>query len=444
MLFIVFSFLEKSSVRLTQILFPHKILLGIIACSTLIGWGTEAADRQAPALNRTISVPLDYKTPLLGHATLSFELGAPYDKSKPTLFIIADAQQFYVRHGAVAQLQQTLFGDAFNVVGIITRGSTQEFINAAFNKNKQIDWTKAWRIFNSEQWVEDIESVRRSVVGSGGKIFLYGRSGGAYLVHQYLAKYGTHVRRAFTQTPVNPFLNRELHISLDKFWEELGTQDRSLQAALGQALKQHPDERIGILLALQRQHFYVAADKLPAARAKLIRSLAEGDMRNYKQAEKEYEVEGVLKLSQSPEIIPQNVRVLELIYPSGAFQKIGGEAVYPLLETQHYFLQPLLTLLAEGKIAVPAFDTSPAHSLVTEVFVLAARWDEAVDYRTAIAFAYLYPHHHLFIADDNHVLARLANSGASNRLAQAFMKSGLNAPGFESALDASKAYRWSE
>lgn len=421
-----------------------ELLCGIVTCCALVCCFTQTAYGQPPALNRTINVPLDHNNPELGQAALSFEFGAPYDKLKPTVFIIADGQQFYVRHGAVAQLQQTLFGDTFNVVGIITRGSTQAFIKAALDKNDQPDWAKAWRIFNSEQWVEDIESVRRSVVGRDGKILLYGRSGGAYLVHQYLAKYGTHVRRAFTQSPVNPFLNRELNISLDRFWEELGTQDRSLQAALLQALKRHDDERTGILLALQRQHFYVAADKLPAARAELIRSLAEGDTRKYEQAKKEYEVDGVLKLSRSPEIIPQNVRVLELIYPSGAFQKVGGQAIYPLLETQQHFIKPLLDLLAEGKIAAPAFDGLPAHSLATEVFVLAARWDEAVDYRTAIALAYLYPHHHLFIADDNHVFTRLTDGGVSSRLVQAFMKSGLNGPEFENALDESKAYRWGE
>lgn len=422
----------------------HNLAYRIIACALLMGGAAQVIYGQTPPLGRTINVPLDYKNPKLGRAPLYFEFGAPYEKSKPTIFIIADGQQFYVRRGAVAQLQQALFGDAFNVVGIVTRGSTQEFIKATLDGSGQPDWAKAWRIFNSAQWINDIESVRRSVVGDKGKVLLYGRSGGAYLIHQYLAKYGSHVQRAFTQSVVNPLLNRELNIPLDTFWEELGAQDPSLQTALRQALDQHPGERIEILLALQRQHFYVAADKLPAARAELIHTLAASDMRKYEEAKKEYEVEGVMKLSESPEIIPQDVRVLEFLYPSGAFQRIGGEGIYPLLETQHHFISPLLTLLAEGKIDLPAFDTLPAHSLAAEVFVLAGRWDEAVDYRTAIALAYLYPRHHLFIADDNHVLGKLTESGTSSRLIQAFMKFGLDGPEFKSALDASKAHRWTE
>lgn len=159
-------------------------LYTVIVCSITIGWGIGATYGQAPSLSRTINVPLDYQHPKLGRAPLSFEFGTPFDKSKPTVFIIADAQQFYVRRGGIAQLQQAIFGDAFNVVGIVGRGGTQEFIKATLDVASQPDWAKAWQVFNSDQWIGDIDSVRKAVVGDKGKILLYGRSGGAYLVHQ--------------------------------------------------------------------------------------------------------------------------------------------------------------------------------------------------------------------------------------------------------------------
>src|ERR1700687_4165061 len=93
-----------------------------------IGWGAKASAQQAPPLGQTITVPLDYKTPNLGSRSLYFEFGAPYEGTKPTVFIIADAQQFYVRRGEVPNLQRALSGDAFNVIGIVGRGSSQEFI----------------------------------------------------------------------------------------------------------------------------------------------------------------------------------------------------------------------------------------------------------------------------------------------------------------------------
>ena len=419
-------------------------LHAIVVCSIAMGWGAGATYGQTPSLSRTINVPLDYQQPKLGRAPLSFEFGAPYDKSKLTVFIIADGQQFYVRQGAVAEFQKELFGDAFNVVGIVTRGTTQEFIKASLDANKQPDWASAWRIFNSQQWIEDIESVRREVVGEKGKILLYGRSGGAYLVHQYLAKYGSHVQRAFTQSAVNPTLNHELGIDIERFWDELGTQDSSLQPLLRKALEGFPHDRIKILMALQRQHFYVPAERLPTARAELIRTLANGDRGVYEQALNDYEVNTIIKLSESSEIIPQDVRVLELIYPSGAFRKLDEATVQPLIETQYHFIKPLISLVQAGKIPAPTFDLSAAHHLDTEVFILAGRYDEAVDYRTSIALAYLYPRHQLFVADDNHVFSKLTESGLSNRLIQSFLRFGLGSSELQATMAAAESYRWRE
>lgn len=419
-------------------------LYGVIVCGILVGLGAQPTYGQASALSRTINVPLDYQNLKLGPAPLSFEFGAPFNKSKPTVFVIADGQQFYVRHGAVAQLQQTLFGDAFNVVGIITRGSTKEFIKATLDTNNQPDWARAWRIFNSDQWIEDIESIRREVLGDKGKVLLYGRSGGAYLVHQYLTKYGAHVLRAFTQSAVNPSLNRELGIDIERFAGELDSQDPNLQPMLREALARYPGDRIKILMALQRQHFYVPGEKLPAARAELIRTLASGDRGFYEQVLKEYEVDSIIKLSESPDIIPQDVRVLELIYPSGAFRKLDGATVQPLIETQYYFTRPLISLVEAGRIPAPAFSFTAAYRLGTEVFILAARGDEAVDYRTSIALASRYPRHQLFIADDNHVFARLTANGLSSRLLQSFLRFGLDSSELQSAMEAAEPYRWAE
>ena len=394
-------------------------------------------------LGRTIQVPLS-RDRALGERSLYFEFGAPYDNRKPVILVIADGQQFYVRKDSVKALQEKLFGDAFNVVGIVTRGSTPEFIQATLGPKGQPDWLKAWQIFNSDQWIDDIETVRKAIVGEHGSVFLYGRSGGAYLVHQYLAKYGEHVLRAFTQSAVNPFIVHDLGIGLDRFWSELGMQDSKLQSLLLNALAQHPDERIKILMTLQRQHFYVSADKINAARTDLIQALAKGEMSTYETARKEYEVDDVVKMSESSDIIPQNIRVLELIYPSGAFQSLDDGALYPLIETQHYFLEPLLSLLNAGQIQLPRFDDSAAHKSQTEVFILAGRWDEAVDYRTSIAFAYGYPKHQLFIADDNHVFSKLSETRVDRQLVQSFFKGGLGSPEFQKEISNAKQYRWIE
>lgn len=63
---------------------------------------------QEENLFKTINVPIDYVNQNKGFTTVSYEFGADFSENKPTVFIIADAQQFYVRKGTIANLQTTL------------------------------------------------------------------------------------------------------------------------------------------------------------------------------------------------------------------------------------------------------------------------------------------------------------------------------------------------
>jgi pimeloyl-ACP methyl ester carboxylesterase len=203
----------------------------------------------------SIAVPVDHfdaHSPIL---PLTYELGASFDAKKPTMIVVEDGQQFYVRAGAAAQLQDKIFGPHVNVVGLIPRGSTPAFAQAFSKNGTGTDWVRAWTVFRSEQWTEDIEQVRRHLLGADGKVALYGRSGGAYLVHQYLTKYGRFVSRAFTQSAVNPIIVRELKLSIDDYWNDLGQEDASLQRSQLSALDHFPDQRETVLLVLQDNIF---------------------------------------------------------------------------------------------------------------------------------------------------------------------------------------------
>ena len=423
--------------------FNWALWLAIMAANCLLAT-TACPQQSAPGLGRTIQVPLDYEKPKLGKGSIYFELGAPFDQSKPVVFLIADGQQFYVTRGSIANWQKSIFGPDFNVVGIVGRGFSESFTKAALDPNGQPDWSRAWQIFNSGQWIEDIESVRKSVVGKNGKILLYGASGGATLVHEYLMKHGSHVARAYTESAAAPILNCELGISIDRFWDELGAEEPGLRPMLLNALKQHPTERTGILMALQRQHFFVPSEKLSTARAELIRALAKDDMKYLESAKKEYQVDAILGLFNSQTGMPISVRELEFIYPTGAFEKLREDRVDPYLESESVFLKRLVDLIKAGKIRPPGFNLSAGHNVNTEVFILAGRRDEAVDYRTSIALAYGYPRHQLFLADDNHVFAKLSASGLHTTLLRTFLKYGFDSSELKDILMRAEAYRWKE
>src|SRR5262249_49168921 len=158
------------------------------------------------------TVPIDHEAPEKGALSIDYEFGAPFDPAKPTVIVVADAQQFYVRKGAMAEIQKTDFGPEFNVVGVIGRGTSRAFIEKTLGTDGKPDWALAWRIFRAEQWIEDIDAVRKAVVGDEGMVSLYGASGGSRLVQQFLARHGRHVARAYMASPLNPFAVGELRL----------------------------------------------------------------------------------------------------------------------------------------------------------------------------------------------------------------------------------------
>lgn len=413
-------------------------------CLALVAIGPPSAKAQDSSIGRTIGVPIDRGTPELGSAQLYYELGYPYDPVKPTLFVIVDGQEFYLRRGTVKALQDSLFGGGFNVVGIPGRGADDTFAKACQDANGKTDWAKAWRVFNSSEWIEDIEAVRRAVVGQNDNILLYGSSGGANLVHEYLAKYGAHVTRVFTEAAGSPFLNRELRIGLDTFWKETEAFDPKLLDELRTGLDKFSGDRLEILLTLQRQHFFLPPEKLMPARAELIRALANGDRISYEKLQKQYQVPDIVGLYSSTRGISITVREFELIYPTGGFDLVGNEKIYPYLESQLHFCKPLVELIANKTISPPAFDMRGLHKLDAEVFVFNGRWDEAVDYRCAIALAFLYPNHELFLADDSHNLSSNQYARARNQLMRIFLTSGSRSDDFQSAMRELEPYRWKE
>src|SRR5262249_18539565 len=153
-----------------------------------------------------------------------------------------------------------------------------------------------------------------------------------------------------------------------------GAQDPALQTTLRAVLHKRASDRSRILMTLQRQNFFVPPEKLPQARADLIRALAAGDEMRYEEARKTYQVDVVHGFFDSPAGIPVRVREFEFLYPSGALPRLKGEAVLPNLENTYNFAKPLVALCEKGKIPAPTLDFARLHRLTTEVCVVAGRW----------------------------------------------------------------------
>jgi pimeloyl-ACP methyl ester carboxylesterase len=380
-------------------------------------------------VERSIRVPFLYEKPARGTFVLRYEIGRTFDASKPTVLVIADGQQFYVRKGLIAPLQDELFGDGFNVVGIFGRGSNDDVKEELLHSDKSLYWLRTYELLKSEEWVDDIESVRKDVVGASGTVLLYGRSGGGLLVHQYLARHPSHVRRVFTQAAVNRFVDAEFGLSSDVFWNEIGAVDNELQSLLLDVLEHHQAERDKIILLLQRQNFFVPAGKIRAERSDLIHALADWDENKINLLAKQYQVDAMLANLKTRDPAT-SVRLFELFAPvlSNEPQATSQGRINPDIEVGMMFGAPLISLLNKGEIAVPTMDLEALHRVSAEVYMLAGRFDHTADYLSQMVLAAHYPKHRLLLLADDHDFLELNKTSLYPALVQSALADGIRGP----------------
>ena len=391
----------------------------------------------------TVPVPLDHFSDDSDQILLEYALAAPFDPGLPTAFVVADAQQFYVRPDRVERIRDDLLGEEFNVVGIVGRGASEEASATCRQDSGEIDWQCAYRVFGAAQWIEDIDAVRRKLLGETGKVLLFGQSGGAFLVHQYLSVHGDFVDRAVTPAAVNPYLESSLGINADRFWDELG-DDADQQHTVLRTLEIFKNERADLMAVLQRQNFFHPAGEIAAARRDLLSKLADGDRAAFDAAKDAYQVEAIKALFASARGISIRVRLWEFYAPSPIARILERPGVYPDHENTRNAALPLIEANRRGQVPVPSWHQGRLHDLEAEVLILSGRFDHTVDYRTSIALAHLYRRGKLIIVRDNHTFDDMKASGAYRSLIRAFLAHGTDSDEFQAVEDGIAAIRWRE
>ncbi len=374
-----------------------------------------------------VRVPYDHSDPTQGTFTLAYELGAPFDPRKQTLLLVADAQQFWVRPGTVKKLQADLVGSDFNVVGVMPRSQSNAVVERV-SAASPMDWAKAYRLLRSGQFVADIDAVRRHLLGDDRRVLLYGRSGGALLVHEYLATHCHRVERAFTQATVMPFVQAELGVQSDRFWEEIGPETRQ---HISRVLKAHPARRLAILRTFQRQNFFEA--DVGEARAALAARLFAGDWAYFEERREAYQVSAIESLIASPYGIAVRVRLYEFHQPvADLVPKAGIPA--PDFENTRAIAMPLLEAYRAGRLPPPRMNLAALDSCATEVLLLAGVRDHTADIRVQLPLAAKYRNAQVVALDDDHVFSRLNDSGQYRNLVVAFLRHGLGSPALENVV----------
>jgi len=172
--------------------------------------GAAYPDMPADASHRYVRLPLDHHDLAKGFFTGFYILSPNFESSKDIIFVLTDGQQELVdTHPDMAWFADRLGNVSFVLIG--GRGHAPTLLPEVYKKDGTLDHAAAMNLYSSAQWAEDVESVRHDMKAQrllppGGRIDLYGGSGGGFLVQEYLAKYGRNVRRALIESSGAPDL----------------------------------------------------------------------------------------------------------------------------------------------------------------------------------------------------------------------------------------------
>jgi pimeloyl-ACP methyl ester carboxylesterase len=335
------------------------------------------------------------------------------------------------------------FPDSLNLVRIQPRGRKYSFIELK-KPDGEFDWKKVYRLMSSKQMVEDIEAVRRHLFAQRptAKIYLYGRSGGGYLVEEYLARYSHFVNRAFIRNAPHPKIMKELgNPESRSFYQGLDAYDKGLHGRLKTILARETVPKLHLLYMLMRMTY--AYPNPTAHQAQVINELYKGKRNSYDS----YLEEKGLNFSNvrsggavEKEVGPgRYLRPLECDWD----YLMGPEADYvdPLYTYLRHLSAPLIATVEKNSFPPPTYPTMEELSKVeSEVFYLAAVRDAVSPYQIGIELGAHIPNFELFIADDNHTLVE--HPDCYPPLRNAFFEHGIGSDELKEARQAPECKEW--
>ena len=394
--------------------------------------------------NRNLKMPIDHDNPGEGTFTLYYQLSSNFDFNNPTLFFIYDSQQNYGEPGKVDDLAKDYqFDESFNLVRYQFRGRDYSYIDVA-DQDGSINWERAYRLLSSRQAVEDIEKIRQDLFSKhpNTKIYLYGRSGGAYLAQEYLAKYSKHVARAFLRAAPNPVIMKKLgYIESKHLIRSLDAVDPELQSKLRMVIDRGMVPKLELLwLFLRLGYQYQEPGPFQAA---VINELYENNLDTYTS----YMKKGGFSFSKL-----KNDQALYRQMGAGIYLRalecdglylLGPEPEYidPIYSCYRDLSSPVFRLVEEKKVPPPVFPSPDKfRKMKTEVLYLAGRYDHMSPYQIGVELGRYIKNYELIILDDNHMM--LQHNDCLPLLRNTFFKFGIGSKQLAEAKNSKQCKVW--
>ena len=394
--------------------------------------------------HRNITIPIDYENKNEGTFSLYYELSSNFKFEQPTIIFITDGQQSYGEAGKVDDLAKSYqFDSTFNLVFIENRGRKYSFIDVQ-NADGTVNWEKVYRLFSSEQMVEDIECVRRDLFKDHpeSKLFLFARSGGGYITQEYLAKYGKHIQRAYLQCAPNPIIMKQLGFLESKsFLNTLNAADTSLHKKLKVVIKKNIVPELHLLWMLFRIQY--AFEKPDSVYIRIINDLSNNNTESYEEYLKKGFDYSKVKGAQTYMAKQMGYGMFMSAIQCDGYYLLGSPPDYidPVYTCLRDLSAPIIELIDQKKVLPP--EPAPLEKfrdLETEVFFQAGLHDHITPYQVGVELDKYFKHYELFIAEDNHMMMRYKDCYPKMR--NVFFKYGIGSKELKDARASANCGEW--
>ncbi len=217
----------------------HQILLISCFLSLIENMGSPVNFPSDETLEIKIPVFFDYNNPRKGKSEISVISYNVFDSKKETIIVVTDVFSDYADKTSYFDG----YAENFNILIIKNRGAHKSFEEKARGE-AQRDLCSAYTLFSAFQYVNDIESIRKSLL-KDNKVYLFAAGAAASLVHQYVTLFGDHVGKFVTLDPIIVDLNSAIGYyksfeSFNELFKQLPQNNKSYQSTPSQ-ISDHND-----------------------------------------------------------------------------------------------------------------------------------------------------------------------------------------------------------
>ncbi|WP_158855941.1 hypothetical protein [Lunatibacter salilacus] len=217
----------------------HQILLISWFLSLIVNMGSPVNFPSDENIEIKIPVFFDYNNPKKGKSDISVISLMQFDAEKETIVVVTDVFSDYAEKTSYFDS----YSENFNFLIVKNRGAHKSFEEKARGEAER-DLCSAYTLFSAFQYVNDIESIRKSLLNDK-KVYLFAAGSAASLVHQYVTLFGDHVGKFVTLDPIIVDLNSAIGYyksfeSFNELFKQLPQNNISYQSTPSQ-ISDHND-----------------------------------------------------------------------------------------------------------------------------------------------------------------------------------------------------------